>query len=197
MNKEDFKKKIHLIINDPKIMNVIAVAIIAVFALIVLSFFNKGGSIQNTAGSTYSDTSSNALQNTETANMSYEDQQKESLKNILQNIKGVGEVEVMMYFESSESKVPAMDVTDQSTVTQEKDNNSGERVTNQQNNNSKVVMTNNGNDPLIIKTEKPKITGIIVTAQGAESSRVKYDIAKACSGLYDISMDKINVYPMK
>ncbi|MDD7793940.1 stage III sporulation protein AG [Clostridium sp. 'White wine YQ'] len=198
MNKDDLKKKILSMIKDQRIMNVIAVVIIALFALIVLSFFNKGSSSKLTMFNNSSNQEKSIVKNQDDKVLStYEDAQRESLRNILQNIKGVGDVQVMMYFEGSESKVPAVDTTDQTSVTEEKDKDSGERVTNQKNSNSKVVMANNGNDPLILKTEKPKVTGIVIVAQGADSSKVKYDITKACAGLYDISMDKINVYPMK
>ncbi|MBL4931018.1 stage III sporulation protein AG [Clostridium paridis] len=198
MNKDDFKKKILSMIKDQRMMNVIAVVIIALFALIVLSFFNKGSSSKLTLANNTSNQEKSTVKNQDDKQIStYEDAQRESLRNILQNIKGVGDVQVMMYFEGSESKVPAVDTTDQTSVTEEKDKDSGERVTNQKNSNSKVVMANNGNDPLILKTEKPKVTGIVIVAQGADSSKVKYDITKACAGLYDISMDKINVYPMK
>ncbi|WP_238882791.1 stage III sporulation protein AG [Clostridium sp. YIM B02551] len=198
MNKDDFKKKILSMIKDQRMMNVIAVVIIALFALIVLSFFNKGSSSKLTLTNNTSNQEKSTVKNQDDKQIStYEDAQRESLRNILQNIKGVGDVQVMMYFEGSESKVPAVDTTDQTSVTEEKDKESGERVTNQKNSNSKVVMANNGNDPLILKTEKPKVTGIVIVAQGADSSKVKYDITKACAGLYDISMDKINVYPMK
>ena len=49
----------------------------------------------------------------------------------------------------------------------------------------------------ILQTNKPEISGVVIVAEGASSSKVKYDIQVAVSSLYGISIDKVNVYPMK
>ena len=54
----------------------------------------------------------------------------------------------------------------------------------------------NGNQPFVLQTYKPKVQGIIIAAEGAKVSKVKYNIEKAVSSLYNISVDKVNVYPM-
>ena len=128
----------------------------------------------------------------------YEDKQKVELTNILRKIDGVGEVDVMINFESGEEKVAAYDSTNQTTKTEETDTNGGKRVSNQQNDTTKVVMSSEsgGNSPVILKTYKPKVIGVVITAEGAESSKVRYDIEKAVSSLYGISVEKVNVYPM-
>ena len=129
----------------------------------------------------------------------YEAQQKTDLKKILKKIDGIGSVEVMMSFESDETKVPAMDSNKQTSVTEETDNQGGKRTTNQQTDNSQVVMENkNGQSaPLIVKTYKPKVVGVMVVAEGADDSKIKYEISQAVSNLYGLSLDKVNVYPMK
>lgn len=53
------------------------------------------------------------------------------------------------------------------------------------------------NEPYILQTNKPEISGVVIVAEGASSSKVKYDIQVAVSSLYGISIDKVNVYPMK
>ena len=128
----------------------------------------------------------------------YEDKQKIELTNILRKIDGVGEVDVMINFESGEEKVAAYDSTNQTTKTEETDTNGGKRVSDQQNDTTKVVMSSEsgGNSPVILKTYKPKVIGVVITAEGAESSKVRYDIEKAVSSLYGISVEKVNVYPM-
>ena len=52
-------------------------------------------------------------------------------------------------------------------------------------------------EPYILQVNKPEISGVVIVAEGATSSKVKYDIQVAVSSLYDISIDKVNVYPMK
>ena len=104
----------------------------------------------------------------------------------------------MINFESGEEKVAAYDSTNQTTKTEETDTNGGKRVSDQQNDTTKVVMSSEsgGNSPVILKTYKPKVIGVVITAEGAESSKVRYDIEKAVSSLYGISVEKVNVYPM-
>ena len=105
----------------------------------------------------------------------------------------------MINFKSGESKVLAYDSSKQIVSTEEKDTEGGTRVSNQTNDGTTVVMTNEGgdNEPFIVETYKPKIEGIMILAEGASDSKIKYDIQKAVSSLYGLSAEKVNVYPMK
>ena len=55
----------------------------------------------------------------------------------------------------------------------------------------------NTSEPFIAKTYKPQITGVIIVAEGAKSSKITYEIQKAVASFYDLSLDTVNVYPMK
>ncbi|WP_024615035.1 stage III sporulation protein AG [Clostridium sp. Ade.TY] len=129
----------------------------------------------------------------------YELRQKEELTSILEDISGVGSVSVMMTFESGEVKIPAYNKDTQTSVTEENDSEGGKRVNEQKNDGSTVVMSTNddGNEPFVIQTKKPKVIGVVVAAEGAENSKIKYEIQKMVSTLYDLSIDKVNVHPMK
>lgn len=129
----------------------------------------------------------------------YEKQQTAELKSILSKIQGVGEVEVKIQFESGEVQVPAMNSDVQTSTTVEDDGEGGTRNITQQTQGDSVVMKNSGNEsePFIIKTYKPQVLGVIIVAEGAEDSKIKYDIQVAVSKLYDIGIDKVNVYSMK
>lgn len=131
--------------------------------------------------------------------LDYEEQKKQELKDILSKIDGVGEVEVEIYFESSEVLVPATNSSIQTSETEEQDNNGGNRVTKQETQGTTVVMKNDSNtsEPFIAKTYKPQITGVIIVAEGAKSSKITYEIQKAVASFYDLSLDTVNVYPMK
>lgn len=159
-----------------------------------ISFFG-GGSSKVIASKTTDDTKLPV----ETNLKNYEDEQKIELKTILKQVQGIGNVEVMISFDSGETKVPAMDSNTQSSTTEETDKEGGKRLTTQKTDSDKVVMnTSNGEgEPLIVKTYKPKITGVMIVAEGAEDSKLKYNIANAVSTLYGIGLDKVNVYPMK
>lgn len=130
---------------------------------------------------------------------SYETALENQLKDRLEKMDGVGKVSVMIYFEGGEEQVPAVNLNDSTNVTDEKDTSGGTRNTTQKNNGSTVVITNDGNknEPLIIKKYKPKITGVLIVAEGAEDKVIELNIKKAVSNLFNITYDKLNVYPMK
>ncbi|MFW5981094.1 MAG: stage III sporulation protein AG, partial [bacterium] len=59
-----------------------------------------------------------------------------------------------------------------------------------------VIRDSAGNEQAVIRTKTlPEITGVIIVAQGAENSRVKYDVVRAVANLLDIPVHKISVLP--
>nr|WP_304285212.1 stage III sporulation protein AG [Clostridium paraputrificum] len=192
----DFKKlknEVSKLFKNKYMGNILAVLLVIGFILIAITILAPG--LLN--GKTEVLTEENNTRVNTTVS-TYEDKQKIELTNILRKIDGVGEVDVMINFESGEEKVAAYDSTNQTTKTEETDTNGGKRVSDQQNDTTKVVMSSEsgGNSPVILKTYKPKVIGVVITAEGAESSKVRYDIEKAVSSLYGISVEKVNVYPM-
>ncbi len=192
----DFKKlknEVNKLFKNKYMGNILAVLLVIGFILIAITILAPGLlSGKNEVLTEENNTKVNTTVST------YEDKQKTELTNILRKIDGVGEVDVMINFESGEEKVAAYDSTNQTTKTEETDTNGGKRVSDQQNDTTKVVMSSEsgGNSPVILKTYKPKVIGVVITAEGAESSKVRYDIEKAVSSLYGISVEKVNVYPM-
>lgn len=178
--------------------NVLIVLLIGVFILLINSIFTNKKDLES---STAKVEDSNKVEEVgENLNVSeYEQNQKTQLKYILSNIEGIGKVEVMISFESSEEHVPALDVNNSVSTTEEKDNGGGTRVNTQKNNGSKVVTSNKGsnNEPFILKTLNPKVTGAIIVAEGAENKELKYKVTKTVSSLYNIPEHKVNVYSMK
>lgn len=174
--------------------NYIIILLVLILAYVVLDYFNSSkGTIQSNAQAI------EASEKVITSLASYEQQQKNELKYILGQMNGVGRVEVMIYFESGEEQVPAINNNTANNHTEETDNQGGKRTTKQTNDGTTVVMQNNGgsNEPFILKINKPKLTGVMVIAEGAADDVIKYSIQKAVSKLYDIELDKVYVYPMK
>ena len=163
--------------------------------LLVLSYIV----IDNLGGDNDSATVSSANEVVYTSTNSYEEEQRKELQSILSKMKGVGEVDVMIYFESGEEQIPATENNNSNTYTEETDNQGGKRTNNQSSDGTSVVMQNqgSGSSPFILKVNKPRITGVVVIAEGAEDTLIKYDIENAVSKLYDLNLDKVYVYPMK
>lgn len=189
---------------NSKIKSLLVICLVLIFILIAMNVVGSS-SVFNSKLTSISNDTSKSEQNTDVLNKKtvssseYEEKQKADLINILKKMDGVGDVDVMITFENGEQKVPAYDKTEQKSTTEETDTQGGKRVNNQNNDNSKVVMTQNDgkNEPFILTTYKPKIVGIVIVAEGAENSKTKYEIEQAVSKLYDVSLDKVNVYSMK
>lgn len=198
MGKKDVKKELTNLLNDKKFLNVIYIALVIAFVLIAISFVTTSRKKETTRAINVNTLESeNTIQKEEIKN--YEDKEQKELKELLGKIEDVGAVDVKIYFKSGEVKVPAIEVTSQESITEENDSSGGTRTNNQLTDGSKVVMAVDGgnNEPYILQVNKPEITGVLVVAEGATSSKVKYDIQVAVSSLYGISIDKVNVYTMK
>jgi stage III sporulation protein AG len=193
----DYKKIIETInktISKNNMYNLIIVFLVGVLILVVSNFFK--GSVSSSKPAVASANQGQQLSQTEIS--SYEQSKKNELSQMLSKMQGVGRVNVMITFESGEELVPALNVNDGTSTTNEKDNEGGERKTTQENKGSQVVITNNGSntEPLILKKYYPKVTGVMIVAEGAEDKQVQFNITKAISVLFNIPNNKVNVYPM-
>ena len=202
MDKEKFDKEISKLLKNKKFTNCLIALLVVIFLWLAVSTFsggesNNSKSSENTPnGATQVATVEGEMTSKEL--LSYEEKQQEELKEILGQIEGVGKVTVKIYFESGEVKVPVTNSTTQVSETQEEDRDGGTRVTTSQSDSTTVIMSNNGssNEPVITKVYKPEITGVLVVAEGAQSSKITYDIQQAVASLYNLSFDKVKVYPM-
>ncbi len=116
------------------------------------------------------------------------------LKHILRQIKGVGEVEVMITYESTAEVVPASNVTKSNQITEEKDSQGGSRTTTQEERSENVVTKNETNDLMVIKEIKPKVKGVVIVAEGAGDIQVKMQLIEAAKTIFQIPSFKVMVY---
>ena len=194
MNLNNYKKKFEDLLKQKNISTLIVILLLVIMIYFVVSYFYDVNNISSSVNGKPNNGQLASNGGDDKTLSSYEKEQHETLKNILKLIAGIGDVEVKIHFEGSEVKVPAVDNNTQKSTTEETDGSGGTRVSNQETEGGKVVMS--GNEPFIITTNKPKITGVWIVAEGVDS-KIKYDIEKAVSSLYDISMDKVSVFSMK
>ena len=198
MDKNDILERIKKVFKDNKnLSNITAIILVLIFILIAINIFKP--KLSTTTMSSNNGDNKKESSNVKSEETSYEEEQKQQLVAILKKIEGCGNVDCMLTFSSGEVKVPAYDETKQNNVTEENDKDGGKRTTTQNSDNSKVVMSNKdgGNEPFILETQKPKVVGVIVVADGAKDGRVTSDIEKAVINLYDLPANKVNVYSMK
>ncbi|GAA0708119.1 stage III sporulation protein AG [Paraclostridium ghonii] len=115
------------------------------------------------------------------------------LKNILSQIEGVGEVDVMITFSSGEQIEPAFNSNATKEETTEKDAQGGERTVTTSSEN-KTMITSGESKPVVIKTSQPEIKGVIVVASGASDPNVKQSLYSAVQTSLQVSGHQVEIY---
>lgn len=126
---------------------------------------------------------------------SYEEELEHRVREILKNVEGVGQVDVMIVLESSAEKVIQVDKSQTHSLTEEQDSSGGTRRTeNQEQERSTVLMSEGGeSSPLIAKELRPELSGIIISAEGGGNPTVKAEISAAMEALFGLPAHKIKV----
>ncbi len=88
----------------------------------------------------------------EVSNEIAQDDLESKLKNILSQINGAGDVDVMITLETSEEIQPAYNINSTNEQTSEKDQNGGERTVSTTSEN-KTMVTSNSNLPIVVTTK--------------------------------------------
>ncbi len=194
MKFKDFINKLKEQLNNKNTGNLI---IIFLFAVLIFVFSSEYFTTTKKTASSNMKTEESEIPFNNIDNK-YEESLKEELKETLSKVKGVGKVEVMIYFESGEEKIPVFNSNDSLSTSEETDTEGGERRTTQKNVGNTIVVANENGDnvPFVIKTLKPKITGVFIVAEGASDVNVEYKITQAVMNLFDIQENNIKVYPM-
>ncbi|RKD25575.1 stage III sporulation protein AG [Ammoniphilus oxalaticus] len=129
----------------------------------------------------------------------YEAQYVGQLKEILEEVIGVGEVSVMVNLESTEEVIVQKDTNERSQVTKEVDKERATRDIQDSSKDEKVVLVqgSQGEHPIIVKKVKPKVRGVVVVARGAENMKVKAWIHEAVQKALHVEPHKISILPKK
>ncbi|TLS52994.1 stage III sporulation protein AG [Paenibacillus antri] len=129
----------------------------------------------------------------------YEASYEDELKEILQKIVGVGEVNVLVTIESTEEVVAERNVTESAQETNERDPNGANRHITQTSRTGEIVLYTESGDsvPLVRKTIRPTIRGVFVVAEGAENLTVKKMMIEAVERGLGVPSHKISVAPSK
>lgn len=116
------------------------------------------------------------------------------LAGILGQVSGAGEVEVMIFWESTEEKVVEKDQPVSRSNTTENDSAGGSRnVYQYEEQESTVYGDAEGGSPFVTKILAPKVKGVLVIAQGAGIGEVSSSLSEAVQALFGIGADKVKV----
>ncbi|RXT13781.1 stage III sporulation protein AG [Ammoniphilus sp. CFH 90114] len=129
----------------------------------------------------------------------YEEIYENQLKGILEEVIGVGEVSVMVNLDSSEEVVIEKDVNARNSITKEVDKEKATRDITDSSRDERVVLVKaeQGEQPIVLKTLKPRVRGVLVVAKGAENMKVKALITDAVQKVLHVEPHKISILPKK
>lgn len=180
------------------IENTVIVAIIGIIIIIAGSAIFRGGKPDDGAGEREDAVKAGDALGRNCQGM---DKTEEKLKSILSQVQGVGKVDVMITYETTSENVPAYDIKKNSSRTEEKDGDGGSRSIEQEEYDSKLAyeesVPGGEKTPVIIKELEPKVRGVLVVAEGAESVIMKERICSAVSVVLDIPAHKVEVIQRK
>lgn len=134
-----------------------------------------------------------------TAFHEYETAYQSAIKEILQKVVGVGDVEVLVTIESTEEIIVKENQRDAQQVTQERDQHGATRHTTDITRSGEVVLYQRSGDqtPIVLKKIKPKIRGVVIVAKGAENLTVKKMVSEAVARGLDVPPHRISILPRK
>ena len=129
----------------------------------------------------------------------YRVKQETRLKELLESMEGVGNVEVMLTFMSSEELVVEKDAPTVRSNTVEKDGEGGNRTISQFESEDTTVYSSVDGDstPYVIKTLNPRVEGAFIVAQGATNSEVSRNITEAVCALFGVEAHRVKVVDME
>ena len=177
------KDKFTSMTNSGKIKLIIIILVFCVIGVLYINYTSGSDLVSNTV-------QESSLVGYYVSSINYSQVMEEKLENVLENIEGVENVEVMITLDSSLELVLA-------DTSEEKINSSSASSTSNsytvQVSSPLILDTEDGEKPLVIKEILPKIKGVLVVCKGASNVSTKLDIIQAVKSLLDVNSSNIQV----
>jgi stage III sporulation protein AG len=168
-------EKLKIWLKDPRFLKVaVFVGLIAII-LIFLAGLHKKPQSKSAAAAVDSTGSF-------TDSQTYAREVESELQQVLSQIKGVGDAEVLVTVGSSEEKIYAKD---------------GKQSTSGNSSDIVVIDGNNGKEALTEKINSPKITGVVIVCEGGDDSRTVEKVYNAVSTALGLGASHIYVAKLK
>ena len=120
----------------------------------------------------------------------YEKELEKRLEKIVASVDGAGRAQVMITLKSSEENKYAVNSSSENQISDGKSNSKSS-------NDYVVIDSSSGDSCVVLRTESPKIQGVVVVCDGGDNSKVKNDVTNAVSALLGINVNHISVLKMK
>lgn len=162
-------------------------AVLLVVAIILAIYFSS----LDTGGAKKTDDKAEAGAPAET--ISSDTEMEDRLKRVLSKVDGVGDVDVIINYESTAERVPAFSEDRQVSKS---DSQGTSSETTSEKSDIATVQGNGASEALIVKENQPEVRGVIVVAQGAEDISVRMNLLNAVTTLLNVSADKVEILKM-
>ena len=162
-------------------------AVLLVVAIILAIYFSS----LDTGGAKKTDDKAEAGAPAET--ISSDTEMEDRLKRVLSKVDGVGDVDVIINYESTAERVPAFSEDRQVSKSDSQDTSS---ETTSEKSDIATVQGNGASEALVVKENQPEVRGVIVVAQGAEDISVRMNLLNAVTTLLNVSADKVEILKM-
>lgn len=118
---------------------------------------------------------------------------KTQLEQILAQVQGAGQVQVMVTYETGPEIVPAVKTDTQNSST----DGTGQNTTSTTQNSEPVtVQGKDGTEPMVLLEKQPVVLGVLVVAEGASNLEVRLRLMQAVQVALQIAPERIEVLPM-
>lgn len=190
--------------NKKTIENLIVFVVLLIITIVAINYIwsvnKKSNKVINDENKKLAVIENNTQNKENTSNnLNYNNDIELRLENILSNIKGVGNVKVLVTYMKTSQVIPMYNEDSSSSVTEEKDSGGGTRTVNENSSKKDIIYeeTNGVKTPITQSVINPQIEGAIVTAQGAENADVKTNIVQAVEAVTGLATYKIQVFEME
>lgn len=125
----------------------------------------------------------------------YQTKLEEELEEFLSKVKGIGEVEVLIYLNATQEYVVEKDIPSHQVISEDENGKSSE-----ENKEEDTVYTVNDSGeqvPFIAQTKHPAIEGVVIAADGAGQENIRIQIIRTVMALYGVDANKIDVLERK
>jgi len=176
VSKEN-KKSLAGVLKKGGIKSLVVILVLLVVAVLLFNSSDKSNIVV-----------SNEKQSTNyTTGLDYINQIESKLNKVISNIKGAGNVNVMISIDSS-PEICIAETTEGKTTT-----TSGSSVTTTTT--EPIIVKINGEEsPLVLKETLPEIKGVIVVSSGAGDVKIRLDIINAVTTALGINSNKVEVF---
>ena len=122
----------------------------------------------------------------------YEDQFSRQLEDALGHMAGVGRVRVLLTLDDN-GEVMVLQDHDSTRIEQEETDASGISRKMLENQQQTETVRDAQDQPYVLKQNVPKIRGVLILAEGAESNVVKQELLLAVKALVGVPADKVHI----